>query len=293
MNQIIGGDPNGNFNYLYYPVIGDGHCFINCFLEATSKTYVNEQNREKKSKIARKVRIDFANFLLSQSDKTAEFISFRLNILNPNVMSKLIGYNNSNKNSIEDLNYIKSKYNPEEINNIYNLIYSYGFINIETKEILTLDNIKFLFERDHRINIAKSENVSPEIYGFGKIPINIGYYELTENIGIGYDELISSINTLIHPTKFLTHLESNLFTSYIGINAIIFPLGTNYKNYYRLIESIKDAPELCMVNLNNIHWNLVSFRSGNNEQLLLKDISENAKNALFYNLTVLYDMRKL
>lgn len=309
MNQfagrtIIGGDPNGSFAYLYYKVIGDGHCFINCYLEAMSETYQNETNRETRAKIARKMRLDFANFLLSESSKSSESISVRLNIINPNIMCNLLKFRDPDQSSITDLEYIKSQYNQNEPHSedfIYGLILSYRFVSPATGEDLTYDEIKFLYETDHRINVAKAENIStggktpynPEIFGVGKIPINIGYYELTDGVGTGYQELMTSINTLLHPTEFLTHIESSLFAAYIGINAVIFPLGVYYKNHYRLIEHIQGAPELIMVNLNNIHWNLVSFKRNGDEQLLSIGIPEKAKDALFNNLTRLYSEGKL
>lgn len=301
---IIGGDPNGSFAYLHYKVIGDGHCFINCYLEAACKTYQNEQSVSNRSKIARKMRLDFANFLLSISDKSAEKISARLNIINPHIMCNLVKYRDQDKSSSLDLEYIKSQYNPNEHRSedfIYGLILSYQFISSETGLEFTYDTIKELYERDHRINVAKVEYLStlgvtpydPEVFGVGKIPINIGYYELTDGVGLGYNELMNSINILLHPTAFLNHSESSLFAAYIGINAVIFPLGTHYKNHYRLIEHIDGAPELIMVNQGNVHWDLVSFKRNGYDQLLLKDIPEKAKDSLFANLARLYADKKL
>ena len=108
MNQlndrvIIGGDPNGEFAYLYYKVIGDGHCFINCYLEAASESYQKDTNVSNRSKIARKMRVDFANFLLSTSDKSPEKISARLNIINPTTMCTLVKSKDPNLSTINEL----------------------------------------------------------------------------------------------------------------------------------------------------------------------------------------------
>jgi hypothetical protein len=291
-------------SYLYYKVIGDGHCFINCYLEACCKKYRDENNIVIKSKIARKMRLDFANFLLSKSIKSAEEISARLNIINPVIMCKFIGYEDKDKSSYNDLDHIKSLYDPKDpfiYDFIYGLIMTHNFILFETGQKLTFEDIKKLYETDHRILVAKTNFLSsagtepddPSIYGYGKIPIDIGYYEITDGIGAGYNEFLQSINVLLSPTEYLGHIESSLFASYIGINVIIFPVGSYYKTYQKLIEYIQDAPELLMVNLGNNHWNMVSFKNGHDEQLLITGLSENAKNGLFKNLNTLYNLREL
>jgi hypothetical protein len=309
MNQfngrtIIGGDPNGSFAYLYYKIQGDGSCFINCYLESASKSYQNEQNTNIRTKISRKTRLDFVNFLLSKSDKSAEKISTRLNIINPTIMCKLIKFKDQEISTNTELEFIKSQYNQNETQSddfIFGLILSYNFLSVETNEEFTYETIKSLYERDHRINVAHAENLStggntpynPETFGVGKIPINIGYYEIANNIGVGYDEFITSINTLLDSNAYLSHIESILFATYIGINAIIFHLGTYNKSHYKLIDYVENAPDLIMVNLANVHWNLVSFKRNGEEQLLLRNLSEKAKDSLFNNLVLLYNDRML
>lgn len=291
-------------NYVYHPVPGDGSCFINCYLESCYSNYRNEHSLTTKLNISRKFRLDFANFLMSESKKPAEKISARLNILNPSIMCRLLRMPNENDSSINILQDIEKSYNENEEDAedfIYGLIMSYNFLDVTTGKILTFDNIKNLYETDHRINVSRSENLStngttpfdPTVYGVGKVPINIGFYELTTSIGSSYDELVNCIDILLHKTRFLEHLESSLIARFISINAIIFPMGTFYKNHYKLVETIEGAPVIMMVNLGNIHWNLVTYANENKEQLLLEGINENVKTALFNNLTILKNQGKI
>lgn len=293
-----------NSGYTYHTVPGDGSCFINCYLEACYSNYRNENSMVKKLRIARKFRLDFANFLLSESKKSPGKISARLNILNPTVMCNIIKAKNPNESSVNILQEISEKYietddDAEEF--IYGLILTYNFIDVGTRQVLTYEEIKTLYETDHRINVSRAENLStngetpydPSVYGYGKIPINIGYYELATNIGSNYDEIEECIKILCHKSEFLTHLESSLIARFIAINAVIFPMGTYYKRYYKLIEPIQGAPEILMVNLSNKHWNLISYTNAKSEQLLLNNVPELAKNQIFNNLEVLYDQHRL
>lgn len=299
-------DPNNDVAFLYHKIIGDGHCFINCYLESLLPIYRNIMDRNLKTSIARKVRLDFANFLLSPSKKSDKEISTRLNFINPNIMCILIKSNDVNKNSIDHLEIIKDFHNKNKHvekyeNQIYLFIESLNLIDVETNLKLTYDRIKYIYETDHRINVSKAEYISskgnspfnPEIFGVGKIPINIGFYEIAENIGTGYDEFIKSINILIHPTEFLTHFESTLFASYIDVNSIIFPIGNYYRDYYKLNEKIDDVPDIFMVNINNIHWNLISLYISGNEGFLLNNISDEIKTLIFRNLCILHEGGKL
>ena len=83
---IICGNETEGFGYLYHKIIGDGHCFINCYLDTCCPSYQKEKSGYKKAFIARKARLDFANYLMSESTKDPRDICVRLNIFNPSVM---------------------------------------------------------------------------------------------------------------------------------------------------------------------------------------------------------------
>lgn len=296
---IVATTANPSSNYLYHPIPGDGSCFVNCYLEGCYAKYRNENSLYNKMKIARKFRLDFANFLMSESKKSPEKISSRLNILNPSIMCQMIKFRDPERSSASTLEEIMTTYDEREENaeeNVFQCIYSNGFIDVGTQMELSYNDIKKLYETDHRINVSRAENLSthgrepfdPSVYGVGKLPINIGFYELATSIGSSYEEIEECINTLCHKTAFLTHLESSLIARFFAINAIIFPLGTYYKNHYKLIEENPGAPQILMVNINNIHWNTVSFSNGVAEQLLLENIAEDTKNVIFSNLTILH-----
>ena len=59
--QIIQRIPNTNSGYVYYKILADGHCFLNCFLEPLSITYKSEHNKSRISHISRKLRLDFSD----------------------------------------------------------------------------------------------------------------------------------------------------------------------------------------------------------------------------------------
>lgn len=300
---IVGGNQEKGFSYLYHRVIGDGHCFINCYLEATSSTYKKETNPTIKSRIARKTRIDFANFLMSESSRTSDEISFRLNILNPNILCNFFSTIDDNS-SIGVLEQIATMYDENEDNNeetMYALLLNSDLKLKTNNSMITFEDINTIYKRDHRINSAMVDmpitkeplDTICERYGVGKIPINIGFYQLATSAPTDYKEIINSVDILLSPSEFLNHMESSLFARYVGLNAIIFALGSHYRSFYKLIEFKKGAPELLMVNLGNIHWNLISFKIKNVEQLLLMGIPDSAKTILFERLTQLYNERKL
>lgn len=299
---VIGGDPTGKFSYLYHKVLGDNHCFVNCYLESCCERYKKEPNNSVRSHIARKARLDFANFLLSESKEDPIKICTRLNVMNPTVMCKFFSqFNGDSSFTILDeiSNIYKSIKNIDE-DEIYGTILSCNLILEEDMTPVTYDIIKNLYERDPRINAAiadakseGSDEINFDIYGINKFPINIGYYEIAFAVPTNYNIIINTIDYLISPIEFLNHNESSLLATFIDINAVSFALGTGYSNFFRLTENKQGAPELLMVNLNNIHWNAISYKQGDFETLLVMEVPETTKIALFNRLKFLYDQRKL
>lgn len=299
---VIGGDPAGSFAYLYYKVLGDNHCFVNCYLEACRKRYQNETNRLIRSHIARKARLDFANFLIAESKKDTIKICSRLNIINPTIMCKFFCQSNGDS-SFTALKSITAIYTTDSENNddeIYGMILILELMMQDDMSPLTYETIKTLYERDPRINAAianakseRSKTINFESYGIDKFPINIGYYKLAFAVPIHYSIIIDTINYLISPTEFLNHNESSLLASFIDINAVSFALGTGYSNVLRLTENKPGVPELLMINLSSIHWNLISFKAGESEQLLVMDVPQTTKVSLFNRLKTLYEQRML
>lgn len=299
---VIGGDPAGSFSYLYYKVRGDNHCFINCYLKACCERYQREKNDSIKTHIARKARLDFANFLMAESKKDPVKICSRLNIINPTVMCKFFIQSNGDS-SFSLLENIASIYKSDnEINEdeIYGMILSLDLVMENDMSLLTYEDIKNLYERDPRINTAiadakseKSQEINFQSYGIDKFPINIGYYELAFAVPTHYSIIVDTINYLISPSEYLNHNESSLLASFIDINTVSFALGSGYDNFFRLTENKPGAPELMMINLNNIHWNAISFKTGNQERLLVMEVPETTKAALFNRLKTLYSQRKL
>ena len=295
-NKTVVGIDQENNKYLYHRVQGDGSCFVNCYLEACNERYRNELSDPRKTRIAKKLRLDFANFLISESKKTAEEISARLNILNPSIMANLIKFPNSDESPILALTEIGNFYdeNTGNYDEIYTLILSYEFIDRQTGVKLLYDDIKKLYETDPRINIALSDHIStsyteennPGFYGYGRVPINIGYYEIATSITGDFETFKETIQIIISGGD-LTNIESTLISKFIGINSYIFPLGLGYHNHYYMVDKVQGKPEILMVNRSNIHWDLVTFFSNNEESFLFLDLSESDKSNLMNNLVYL------
>lgn len=299
---LLGGDPNGSFGYYYYKVIGDGHCFVNCYLQACAPSYQREVNRPKKFNMARKMRLDFANFLMSESKKSAEKISSRLNIINPAVMSTFFSLRDG-ESSYPILLAIQKEYDENlegSEEDVYGLILSMDLVDKKNGLPLTYEYIKNIYERDHRINAAiydaaseLSKTPNYEKYGVGKLPINIGYYEIAVIAPSDYNDIIRSIDVLLAEREYLNHLESTLLARYLDINVTYFPLGTSHRGHQKLVEYKDGVPEMLLINLNNIHWNMVSFQQRGEERLLLMGVPENTKMGLFTTLELLNSQNRL
>lgn len=300
---IVGEDDSKTYAYLYHKIIGDGHCFINCYLDSCCRTYQKESNLSRKSHIARKMRIDFANYLMSESDQDPKFICQRLNILNPTTMASFFKLENTDDHVVPLFSEIEDTYKSSEeidFDTLYALILSLDLRVRATGESVTMEFIKTAYERDPRMNIAIDESrsfpnatVDLDSTGIDRIPINIRFFELSNTVPTSADQIIESINILLSPYEFLTHEESYKIAKFLGINVIVFPMGNNYKDYLRLIDNVEGAPEILLVNLNNFHWNMISFKIGNNEQKLLIDVPEESKKQIFKNLQENYKRRML
>ena len=299
---LLGGDPNGKFGYYYYKIIGDGHCFVNCYLQACCPTYQSEADPIRKFNMARKLRLDFANFLISDSKKSIEEISFRLNILNPAVMSTFLSLENG-ESAYSILSEIKSYYDERidnSIDEIYGLILSMELVDKQTKLPLSFEQIKYIYERDHRINAAIYDAVSElsetpkyEKYGIGIIPLNIGYYELIKTAPTDYNDIIRTIDILLAEREYLNYQESILLAEFFDINVTYFPLGNYHRNHQSFTDFKDGVPEMLLINLNNVHWNMISFIKDKEERLLLMGVSKETKDSLFKILETLYSKNRL
>lgn len=391
---IIEGDPSHGFAYLYHKIIGDGHCFANCYLDTCCKTYQKEPSKEGKAFIARKMRLDFANYLMSNSEKDPKDICARLNILNSSTMARFFKMADSEESTIPLFEEIQTLYKNTEgitFEDVYAMITSLELFSSETDELATHEYIKSLYERDPRYNNAvedsrsykygftkknlmipdiiskffltedhqdpilifetvkslfeedknmdvdllykyiftsnliDSKTMEPVTYkyvkqiyerdpkynmdfdeyheshdfidlvtsGIDKLPITIKFYEITNSVPTNIDQIIESIRILCSSTAFLTHEESQKIATFLRINSIVFPMGSNYDTFFRLIDEIKDVPEILLVNLDNIHWNMIMFQDTRTKQKLLMGVPEETKKQLFDNLKYYYSKRKL
>jgi len=296
-NIVIAGSKQQGFEYLYDKVIGDGHCFINCYLKTLSKTYNNAKTINEKTAIARKCRLDFAKHLLTKSNKTDEYISIRLNMKNPTVMGYFIRDSNDN-NGYEILETYFSLYGEIDLDEIFRLIIMSEMTD-RNGDIVTTRYLNELLKTDPRVNNANFDGSDPKILGFGIIPININFYELTNTLPSDYNYIINIIDNLISPSAFLEHESSALFASFFGINVTVFNMGSELngieysKPSQTLIDYMPDKPELFLINLSNIHWNMVSCKMGNKNHLIFMGVPDTSKLTIFNNLKKLYNSNSL
>uniref|UniRef100_A0A6C0BE91 Uncharacterized protein n=1 Tax=viral metagenome TaxID=1070528 RepID=A0A6C0BE91_9ZZZZ len=287
---VIGGNQSQGFQYVYHRIIGDGHCFVNCYLESCSPTYLNCSNTSDKSKISRKLRIDFANYLMSDSKKTSEEISERLGFLNPSTMSKFLRLD-QDQSSIVSLQDHCSNFNGNNADEIYSLILSSRYKTKNGVDV-TIEYLHDLYKKDHRLTLAESDGAKPEDYGYGRLPITIRYYESVEAI-LPYKDLLKSIATLLSPFEFLNQMESTLIANYIGINATSFVLGLGYTQILDLVPRRESCPELLLINIGNVHWNMVRLEMNGNNQLILMGVPYSTKKSIYDVLKKLYEDRIL
>lgn len=292
--QIIQRIPNTNSGYVYYKILGDGHCFLNCFLEPLCNTYKHEHNKSRRSCIARKLRLDFANYLMTFSSKSAEEISIKLNILNPTTMFRFFKHRVEDKSVYTIFEEIKTLF---LTTNNFDIVFEYILdLDLLTRigtevDILYITN---LYQTDPRINDAIVESnftdYTDNLFekGIDKFPINLNYFDLIDTIPGDSQTIVDTIKLICHPTEFFEHMQSVLFANFIRINLIIFQMIDSVDKYYRLIENIEGVPDLLMVNLSNVHWNLVSFDTGIDNNILMFKVDERTLNTLFKTLKEMY-----
>lgn len=99
-----------------------------------------------------------------------------------------------------------------------------------------------------------------------------------------YHIIDETILRLIHPTQYLEHFDSTLFAEYIGLNAVCFNLGergSSYTQVYDLTEKRDNHPEILLVNMLNIHWNMVTFQSPEFSTTVMVSIDSKTKETIF------------
>lgn len=279
-------------NYYWYDVVGDGHCFLNCFLEVFSneyrdlkKKYIGSELTNKRLNFVRKFRCDIANTLLSESEKTMGQIHSRLAFLNPTTMSKYFyirdeyEIDGSPKSSYEELNMISSLYKLEGESTVEDL-YEYIAMKLifRNGNQITPSSVKQLYESDFRFHEAGN---NPSDYGVGDYSPTIKFYELCTNI-TGYDDDVKSIiENLINGDSFIEYRTSVIIANLLNINIVYFSVGGNYTNYDEILCNNHDAPYIFMINHNNLHWDLVGYKYDNGLIFTFSNPSENIKELLF------------
>lgn len=283
---------NNRDAYFLHKVIPDGHCYINCYLEACSNRYQNEPNKKKRRQIAIKTRLDFANYLVSTCDWSKEKVSSRLNIINPTIMIKF--FRSSEESFFEKLTEACHPYNEENDEFIYERILALNLLSVQDGRKATIEYIRFIYTRDHRVNMAISDNPAVQnidfsVYGVGRIPLNINFYKICHTAPSDYTVIESSIRTLIDHKAFLESLESTLIAKFMGLNSVALCLGFGYQKIIHLTQEDEQKLYLLLINIDNRHWDMISF----NDMFLLGGINENILEGLFSNLNTLYKRNKI
>lgn len=220
-------------------IIGDGSCYLHCFLDALSKTY-GELSTEEKSLMATKLRLDFANILLSTSKKSQYMISIRCNILSPQPISKFFKNTFIDKktglerNTRETLIQISEEYvddfSDENIDETLLKISELGLRWTDAQipetdyikgEELTYDKLLEIFMRDYRLNYYCSDSIIYEVYGgqrspirksdygIDRIPINLVFFEIVKLPPISYDMFNRIFGILLSDRSLFPLYEQN------------------------------------------------------------------------------------
>ena len=284
---FIGGNKAAGFEYLYHHIIGDGHCFVNCYLEPCSASYQSTNQHSIKSRISRKLRIDFANYLMSDSHLSSEKISERLAMLNPSTMCFFLRTIDDN-HTLDLLTTAFDEYNGTNEDHVYGLILSNNLRKRDGSEV-SYEYLVELFTQDFRITTAQATHELDKTgrsLGYGIIPITLRLYELTKTIDFNLQELIAMINNIISPSPeaYFEHRESTLFANFINIGATCFLLGTGISTVQELVPSKKGTPELFLVNLSNVHWNMVKLKINGVNNFFPLGVTSATKQSIFNKL---------
>lgn len=287
--------------YLYCKVIGDGHCYANCYLEVGSKTYkdvdkfsTNEYvTKQKKFNIARKFRLDFANYLLSESNLTKEKIHSRLNFKASTIMAKYFYIDGELDSDGDfrgvgvDLGTLCAEYNGTNEESIYEIITDCFMFRDGSP--ITVDAVRALYETDAREHLIRWEpDRTPESVGIGIYSPTINYYALCNDISGDHDEIEMTVRNLINGASFLEFNVSILIARYFELNVTCLQLGSNYTEPIELSEPEPGRPCILMVNYENVHWDLVGHYNGKIFNLLMLNIDSRIKTALLKALNKLY-----
>jgi hypothetical protein len=314
-------------NYYRRKIIGDGHCFVHCYLTVLSKTYKEAESNREMTNIARKFRIDFANYLLQPSPISDEKLSEKINIDNPSIISNFFEYVSMDplvtltdkekssqalfealKERFYNIDYKNDEKYESEIYNFYETIYIFSLQDEGTNKVLFLkegdtsfENIQRIFKRDPRYNAylidkMNNEDLNMEIYGIGNVPLNINYYYLLPSIvpdysGDGGDFTkkaeIKKIIERLCSQHFLEYPESILIARYIGVNITVYPLNSNYKKPFNLIEANELKESLNFINDGREglqHWELIGWKDGDDDIVYLMKLSDETKTYLYEKL---------
>lgn len=290
--------------YIYYKVVGDGHCYANCYLEFGSKSYKNADTissnslKPTKSNIARKFRLDFANFLLSESGISKEKIHSRLNFKSPTFMAKYFYIDGE----LDEEGYFRGvgvelanlcdMYDGSNEETLYEIISEYFLLR--DKSQISFKAVKDLYETDIREHIMRLEpERSTQDVGIGLYSPTINYYAICNGISGDQDEIKLVIENLINGDSFLEFNTSILIAQYFDLNVTCLQLGSGYSKPLEISETKPGRPCMIMVNYNNIHWDLIAHDNGNDLNILLMNVDDVIKTGLLKVLNKLYNDGKI
>ena len=201
------------------------------------------------------------------------------------------------------------------------LYWTNNYLDNETEyrqgEKLTYEEIIAIYERDYRLNQFYSDTIvhndgvrnnvaSPvrkESYGIGVIPLTIFFFEIVRIPPNNYEVFMETIGILISDRSILPHYrddlirfpgefiyledaQSDIFAKMMGINVVAIVKGAGYdkERYFGNNGFLPEYPTILLLNLNCVHWELISFiRILNGKESNLK-LLKNIKTSLFTEL---------
>lgn len=181
---------------------------------------------------------------------------------------------------------------------------------LEEWEPLDEDKIIEFFVRDPRFNLYENNKIIAcgslsqdhieeefriklEDYGIDQFPINIGYYEITEEILSDINMFKETLDILIDCDKsnirYLQHEQSTLFAIFIGLNLKFLPIGNHYLGVGQFGKNKVGLPIMIFINFHNVHWEIVTLKDGSSINGRVFTIGDKTIENIYKRITLIYD----
>lgn len=137
--------------------------------------------------------------------------------------------------------------------------------------------------QDH---ILEDLRINEKDFGISEFPINIGYYEITEQILSDISMFKETLDILInceYNPDYLQHEQSTLFALFIGLNVKYLPLGDHHPCIGQFGKKKRGIPTMILLNLYNVHWEILIIKNNSDIGGRVFNINDKTINLIYQN----------